>query len=426
MEAPLLRGTPLHPRTSQLCQAQNWRRWAGYVVAGSYELLHEREYFAIRTTAALIDVSPLYKYQVTGPDAERFLNRLIPRDVERCAVHQVLYTPWCDDAGKVIDDGTVARLDPDAFRLTSGEPNLRWLQDVAAGLAVTIGDISESLAALALQGPASREILQRLSDASLADLRFFRLTHALVAGIPTTITRTGYTGDLGYELWVEPDQAIPLWDRLTDAGAGYGLLPAGMLALDVARIEAGLPLIDVDYIPSNKALIEQQKSSPYELDLGWTVRLDKGPFVGRQALVAEEARGPAWRFTGLEVAWDSIEGLYAELGLPPALPLTAWRVSVPVYSKGEQVGYATSGCWSPILKRYIALAHLRSAWAEPGTELEMEVTVEHRRRRAAVRVVRKPFFDPPRKRALPGAEGVRGVSGSAPASGAPSGAGDAG
>lgn len=369
-------------------------------MAGSYELLHDREYFAIRTAAALIDVSPLYKYRVTGPDAERFLNRLIPRDMARCAVHQVLYTPWCDQAGKIIDDGTLSRLDADAFRLTAAEPNLRWLQDVAAGLDVTIEDITEALAALALQGPTSREILQRISDVPLDDLGFFRLTHARVAGIPATISRTGYTGDLGYELWVEAAHAVALWDGLVEAGAAYGLMPAGMLALDVARIEAGLPLIDVDYIPANKALIEERKSSPFELDLGWTVKLDKGPFVGRQALVAEKERGPEWQFQGLEIAWDSIERLYAEAGLPPGLPTTAWRTSVPVYSGGEQVGYATSGCWSPILKQYIALAHLRSGWAGPGTRLEMEVTVEHRRKRAEARVVKKPFYDPPRKRAV--------------------------
>ncbi len=396
----MLRGTPFHPRTATLCQAQNWRRWAGFVVAGSYELLHDREYFAIRTAAALIDVSPLHKYYLTGRDAERCLNRLVPRDVSRCAVGQVLYTPWCDEEGKVIDDGTLARLDTDAFRLTAAEPNLRWLQDVGAGLSVSIGDVTDSLAAVALQGPRSRDILQRISDADLAGLRFFRLIHARVAGIPATISRTGYTGDLGYELWVDAARALDLWDRLVEAGRGHGLLPAGILALDVARIEAGLPLIDVDYIPANKALIEDRKSSPYELDLGWTVDLGKGSFVGQRALAAERAREPAWKFRGLEVEWDSLERLYAQVGLPTEVPAVAWRTSVPVYSGDEQVGYATSGCWSPILKRYIALAHVRARWAEPGTAVEMEVTVEHRRQRAAAKVVRKPFYDPPRKRSV--------------------------
>jgi aminomethyltransferase len=394
----VLRGTPFHPRTSVLCQAQNWRRWAGHIVAGSYELLHDREYFAIRTAAALIDVSPLYKYRVLGRDAEPFLNRLVTRDVSRCAVGQVFYTPWCDQAGKVIDDGTLARLEENAFRLTAAEPNLFWLEDAAAGLDVTISDVSSSLAALALQGPASRQILESISEADLADLRFYWLTSGSIAGIPATISRTGYTGDLGYEIWVDASQALELWDALVEAGAPHGLLPAGILALDVARVEAGLLLIDVDYFPANRALIEDRKSSPYELGLGWTVKLDKGPFIGRRALIAEKGRGPSWRFCGLEIDWDSIEGLYSAVGLPPELPTTAWRTSVPLYSGGEQVGYATSGCWSPILKQYIALAHLRTPWAETGSELEMEVTVEHQRKRAAARVVKKPFYDPPRKR----------------------------
>ena len=394
----MLQGTPFHPRTSALCQAQNWRRWAGHIVASSYELLHDREYFAIRTAAALIDVSPLYKYRIAGRDAERFLNRLVTRDVGRCEVGQVLYTPWCDRAGKVIDDGTLARLEEDVFRLTAAEPNLYWLQDTATGLDVEISDVSGSLAALAIQGPASLRILESVAEADLDGLRFYWLTTGRIGGVPVTVSRTGYTGDLGYEIWVDADRALELWDALSGAGAPFGLLPAGMLALDVARVEAGLLLIDVDYVPANKALIEDRKSSPYELGLGWTVKLEKGPFVGRRALAAEKARGPAWGFRGLEVDWDSIERLYGAFGLPPELPLAAWRKSVPVYADGEQVGYATSGCWSPILKRYIAMAHLRGPWTATGTELEMEVTVEHRRKRAAARVVKKPFYDPPRKR----------------------------
>jgi aminomethyltransferase len=183
------------------------------------------------------------------------------------------------------------------------------------------------------------------------------------------------------------------------AGRDFGIQPAGMLALDVARIEAGLMLIDVDYVPANKALIEAQKSSPYELDLAWAVSLEKEQFVGREALAAEKARGPQWQFTGVEIGWEGLERLHADVGLATRVPAAAWRTSVPVYSGVEQVGYATSGGWSPLLKRYITLAHLRSPWARPGTQLDIEVTVEHRRKRAAARVVKKPFFDPERKRA---------------------------
>jgi aminomethyltransferase len=368
------------------------------VVASSYELTHEREYYAIRSAAALIDVSPLYKYMIRGSDAERFINHVVTRDVSKCAVHQVIYGPWCDNAGKVIDDGTLQRLGEDTFRLTSGEPNLRWLHDNALGLRVSIEDDSEATAALALQGPTSRDILQDVCDADLDQLKFFRLTFGRIVDIPVTITRTGYTGDLGYEIWVESGYAIRLWDALLDAGQPYGITPTGILALDISRIEAGLLLIGVDYIPTHRALIESRKSSPFELGLGWTVRLEKDRFVGRFALMEEWRRGPSWQLKGLEIDWDSLERTHAEFGLPPQRPSTAWRTSVPVYARGKQVGYATSGCWSPTLKKYIALAHLHNAHAQRDTQVEMEVTVEHQRKRALARVTDLPFFDPERKR----------------------------
>ena len=395
----MLLTTPFHPRTAPLCASHAWRRWAGYVVASSYELSHDREYHAIRSAAALLDISPLYKYHVTGSDAVRLIDRVITRNAARAEIGQVLYTPWCNAGGKVLDDGTVARLDEQSFRMTSAEPTLRWLEANARGLAVVIEDVSESLAALALQGPASRAILQQVSDTDLAPLKFFRLAVASVNGIPVTISRTGYTGDLGYEIWVAAADAVVLWDTLIAAGAPYGVTPAGMLALDVARIEAGLMLIDVDYVPARKALIAAQTSSPFELDLAWAVDLKKDDFVGARALAREAQRGPQWQFVGLDVEWNALERLYGEVGLAPQLPGVAWRTSTPAYAGGRQIGYATSGCWSPLLKQYIALAHLESPWAAPGTPLELEVTVEHRRQRAAARVVRKPFFNPERKRA---------------------------
>ncbi len=394
----MLRVTPFHPRTGPLCQAQNWRRWAGYVVASSYELTHEREYHAIRSAAALIDVSPLYKYQIVGADAVRFLNHLLTRDASKCHVGQVMYGPWCDGAGKVIDDGTLQRLGEASYRLTSGEPNLRWLMDSASGLRVNIKDDSDSTAALALQGPTSRDILKSVTDADLDGLKFFRLTHGRIDDIPVTISRTGYTGDLGYEVWVDASRAVNLWDVLMEAGGQHGIAPVGILAMDIARIEAGLLLIEVDYIPAHRALIESRKSSPFELGLGWTVRLEKGNFVGRNALLEEWRRGPAWQFKGIEVQWSSLERVYAAFGLPPQLPQIAWRASVPIYAGNRQIGYATSGCWSPTLKKYIALAHLRAAYAKLGTPVQIEVTAEHQRKKAAGRVVDLPLFDPERKR----------------------------
>jgi aminomethyltransferase len=395
----MLRETPFHPRTAALMEGQAWRRWAGYVVASAYELSHEREYHAVRSAAALFDVSPLYKYLIRGRDAARLLDRIVTRDVAACKVGQVLYTPWCDARGKVIDDGTISRLDEATFRMTAADPSIRWLHLNATGLDVAIEDVSERTAALSLQGPNARAILELACGQPLSALRYFRLTTGKIRGVPVTISRTGYTGDLGYEVWIDAGQALVAWDALVEVGTGYGITPAGMLALDLARNEAGLLLIEVDYISAHHAVIDAQTSTPFELSLGWTVVLDKERFIGQDALRAEHARGPAWRFVGIEIDWVSLERLYADVGLPPKLPTTAWRTSVPLYVGGQQVGYATSGCWSPLLKRYIALAHVEAPYGEPGTALEMEVTVEHRRRRAAAAVRPLPFFNPERKRA---------------------------
>jgi aminomethyltransferase len=396
---PTLKTTPFHPRTSPLVRAQTWRRWAGYQVASAYEPHPDREYAAIRNSAALLDVSPLYKYRITGRDAAHLLDRMVTRDVMNCRVGQVLYTPWCDVRGKVIDDGTISRLDEQTFRLTSAEPNVRWLWMNAVGLDVSIDDISERTGALALQGPLSRVILQQLTPADLSTLKYFRLVHTKVRDIPVTISRTGYTGDLGYELWVDAERGVALWDALIEAGTPYGITPAGIWALDLARIEAGLVMLDVDYFSAHRAMIEDQKSSPVELNLAWTVSREKGPYNGRRALRAELARGAAWAFVGLDVRWESLERIYAERGLAPQLPTVAWRTSAPVYRHGKQIGYATSGCWSPLLKKYLALAHLRAPHFMPETEVKLEVTVEHRRKHADAIVRKLPFFDPPRKKA---------------------------
>jgi len=395
----MLKTTPFHSRTAPLVQGQAWRRWAGYMVASAYELLHEREYAAIRNSAALLDVSPLYKYLVSGPGAVRLLDRMVTRNVTKCALNQVMYTTWCDARGKVIDDGTISRLAEGQFRLTSAEPNLRWLSLNAAGLDAAIEDVSERTGALALQGPLSRTILSQICDAELTGLKYFRLLQTTAQGIPVTISRTGYTGDLGFELWVDASRAVELWDLLIQAGTPYGITPAGIWALDLARIEAGLVMLDVDYHSAHHALIPAQESSPLELGLEWTVSWDKGPYNGRRALRAERQRGAEWRLVGLAVDWESLESLYREVGLPPQLPGLAWRTSVPVYHGGKQIGYASSGCWSPLLKQYLALAHLRAPHFAPGTPVRFELTVEHRRLQADARVVKLPFYDPERKRA---------------------------
>ena len=395
----MLKTSPFHSRTAPLVRAQTWRRWAGYQMASAYDPHPEREYAAIRNAAALIDVSPLYKYRITGKDAARLLDRMVTRDVTKCRVGQVLYTPWCDAHGKVIDDGTISRLDEGTFRLTSADSSLRWLYLNATGMDVRIEDISETTGALSLQGPLSCALLQQTTPADLAALKYFRLVHTTIRDIPVTISRTGYTGDLGYEIWVAAPQAPALWDALIHIGTSYGIVPTGVWALDIARIEAGLIMLDVDYFSAHHVLIEDQKSTPFEINLAWTVSATKGPFNGRRALAAERARGSAWNFVGIDIEWESLERLFAEHHLPPQIPSVAWRASAPVYRSGEQIGYATSGCWSPLLKRSLALAHLRSPHFAPGTQVEIEVTVEHRRKQARATVRQLPFFDPERKKA---------------------------
>jgi aminomethyltransferase len=379
---------------------QEWRDWSGYMMAALYEPSHEREYYAVRNSAALFDVSPLYKYEVTGPDALALVNRVMTRDIGKCAIGQVMYSPWCDDEGKVIDDGTISRLAENHFRLTSAMHNLRWFQDCGLGLNATVTDISLDIAALALQGPHARNILKRVvTGVDLDSLKFFRLAEGQCDGFPLTITRTGYTGDLGYELWVAPQYAERLWDILLERGQGYGITPAGLVALDVARIEAGFPLIEIDYIPAPRALIPAQKSSPFEIGLGWAVALNKGYFVGRPALLAEKEHGSRWAFVGLEVFWPDIEQLYHAFDLTPALAGRAIRLSVPVYKEGRQIGQATSRTFSPLLKQYIALATIEAVYGEVGAQVDLEMTVEFQRKVARATVVRLPFFDPPRKRA---------------------------
>ena len=394
-------GTALHERVMQLCESLNFRDWAGYYAASVYETHHEHEYNAIRNAAAMIDVSPLFKYRISGPDAARFINRVIARDIERVAVGQAIYCCWCDEQGKVIDDGTISRLAENQYRWTAAEPNLRWFHQNSLGLDVEMEDISRDLAALAIQGPTSSRLLQSVVGSEIANLKYFRVTRGRIAGIDVEISRTGYTGDLGYEIWIPWNDAPKVWDALVEAGGPFDLHPAGMLALDVARIEAGLILIDVDYTSSKKALIESQKYSPYEIGLGRLVDLRKENFIGREALVEENRRGSNRSLVGLELNWDDVERLYDATGLAPQVSSTASRVAVPVYRSGSQIGKATSSTWSPALKKMIALASISSPHARTGTELQMEITVEAVRHKVRTNVRELPFFNPARKTATP-------------------------
>ena len=393
-------GTPFHDRTFRLCESLSYREWSGYYTVSSYETHHDHEYHAIRDSVAIIDISPLFKYVVSGPDAERLVNRVITRDASRIAAGQVVYTTWCDEQGKVIDDGTVSRLEEDRFRWTAAEPNLRWLRRNAAGLRVQIEDVSESTAALALQGPLAARLLRSVAEADIDALGYFRVTGGRIAGVDVDISRTGYTGDLGYEIWIPSASALTVWDALASSGLAYGLKPAGMLALDVARVEAGLLLLDVDYHSSRKATIPSQAYSPYELGLGRLVHLETD-FIGRDALAAEHQRGPRRRIVGLEIDWADVEALHETIGLVPVAPAAASRVAVPVMKDGRQVGRATTTAWSPTLKRLLAIATIEGPHFTRGTRVQFEVTVEGVRHLAGATVVPTPFLNPARKTALP-------------------------
>ena len=394
-------GTAVHERALRLCESLNFREWAGYYAASVYETHHEHEYNAIRNAAAIIDISPLYKYRVSGPHAARFINRVIARDISKVDIGQVIYCCWCDEQGQVIDDGTISRLGESVYRWTAAEPNLRWFRENSLGLDVQIDDISAEVAALALQGPTSARLLQAVSAADIANLKYFRVTRAKIAGIDLEISRTGYTGDLGYEVWIPWNDAPKVWDALIDNGAAFDLQPAGMLALDVARIEAGLVLIDVDYTSSKKALIESQKYSPYEIGMGRLVDLKKESFIGRAALEKENRAGSPLALVGLEINWDDVERLHDALGLAPQISSTASRIAVPVYRGNSQIGKATSTTWSPTLKKMIALASIRRDCAPPGAQLEIELTIEAMRQKARATVRELPFFNPPRKTGTP-------------------------
>jgi aminomethyltransferase len=407
-------GSPFHARTAPLNRKQQWREWSGYWASSSYADAHDIEYNAIREAAALIDVSPLYKYRVIGRDALALVDRIITRDASKMAVGQVYYTPWCDEHGMVIDDGTVHRVAEDEFFWTAADPQFRWLTLNARGLEVAIDDVTESLAAVALQGPFARSVLEAATEESFEDLRYFRRRDSQLPGatfeggvtpasLPIGVSRTGYTGDLGYELWIPIERAADAWDALMAAGRAYGIRPAGMLALDVVRLEAGLVLLEVDYTSARHALNPEQNYSPFELAMGKLVNLDKAAdFVGRLALRREQAKGgPPRRLVGVQLDWHGIEASFSAQGLPPAISPSVNRAAVPAYAPvgNRQVGKVTSHGWSPILKQAIGLASVEPGFERVGSKLAVEWTVEGHRGRVEATVVPLPFLDLPRKRA---------------------------
>jgi aminomethyltransferase len=359
-----------------------------------------------------MDLSPLRKFELTGPDAEALLQYCLTRDVRRLAVGQVVYTAMCYAHGGMIDDGTLFRLGHNNFRWIGGDDfSGIWLRQQAEkmGFKAWVRSSTDQLHNIAVQGPKSRELLSEIiwtapAQPAISELGWFRFAIGRIGhfeGAPVVISRTGYTGELGYEIFCHPKDALAVFDAVWEAGQGRGIKPLGLEALDMLRIEAGLLLIDVDFVSSMRTLFEVQKSTPYELGLGWTVALGKPCFVGQEALRREKERGPAWTTVGLVLDLPALEAVYAGFGMPLHLPYRSWNDAVPIYAdaeRREQVGKATSGTWSPILKSYIAIARVLPRLGEPGGRVFIEETVEARRFAVPARVVKLPFFDPPRKK----------------------------
>lgn len=408
--------TPLFERQVTDNESLAWRDWAGHAAPVHYEPEFHREYWAIRQSAGILDVSPLYKYEFFGADAEVLAQRLLTRDVSRCRVGQVMYGCWCNDDGDVLQDGNLWRLGEQHFRLSAADPSLRWFEDCASDLDVEVRDTSRELAALAVQGPRSHRILEQLFGVSVGDLGYFRGTSLNWRGGEIGLTRTGFTGDLGYEVWIPGARAEEVWDALLAVGREHGALPAGLAALDAVRIEAGLVLIEVDFFSAAHCLLDERKSTPYDLGLGWTVKLvDGNDFVGRRAL---EQRAREWTVCGLEVTWPELERHYRARGLRPQMVgHGADRTAVPLRLEGEVVGQVTSRFFSPLLKRHIGLCSIRlEAFGLEGDArdqllhgraVELELDIERERVAAVARLCALPHYDPPHKRAKLGRDAPR-------------------
>jgi aminomethyltransferase len=394
-------GTAFFERQRELNTKLSWGEWSGYHAAAVFADFVDIEYNAVREAAAVIDVTPLYKYEVRGADAAALLDRVVTRDISAMALGQVIYTPWCDEEGKVIDDGTVTRLDENRFRVTAADPSYRWFAMNATGLDVEIDDISEATAGLALQGRLSRHVLERATGQDWFDLRYFRRRPTAIEGVDVDVTRTGYTGDLGYELWIPVEGALAVWDRLFEVGADYGIRPAGIQALDICRLEASLILIEAEYTSARPAFAPELKYSPFEIGLGRLVRFDKAAeFTGKRALLAErDARGPERRLVGLELDWSAIEAMYARHDLAPQISPQVQRAPVPVHKEGVQVGRATSVGWGPTIKKMVGFGSVDKGLTKIGTRLSVEWTVEGERGKVGATVVPMPFLDLDRKRA---------------------------
>ena len=399
----MIRTTPFHDRTSALNQTGLWQHWSGHLAANRYQISDKFEYFAVRNGVGIFDTSPLYKYRIAGRDAERFLAGMLARDIRTCPPWHAQYTTWLDERGFVLEDGVIQHRGPDEYLLTAAEPNYAWFADRIGRLSVTIEEVSLDIGALAVQGPRSRGLLSRMVP-TVDELPFFGITTGTIGGRPVAVSRTGYTGDLGYEIWVETPDALTVWDTLWDAVDGHGVLPYGMAALYMLRIEAGLLLLGADFDSSRFAFNDAHRSTPLELGWAWMFKGledDDRPFIGRRALLSERAEKTSrWRMVGLVVDWEDYDRVYTDAGLIPPKDHRPVHEDWMVYDdERARVGYATSFMYSPILQRHIALARVRPDLARPGTRVFLEFTVDHRYQQVAAHVARLPLYNPERKTA---------------------------
>ena len=400
----MIRTTPFHERTAVLNQTQLWSHWSNFLVADRYQLSDKAEYFAVRNAAGVFDTSPLYKYRITGRDAEAYLAGVLARDIRACPDGRAQYTCWLDERGFVVEDGVVLHPRRDEYLLTSAEPNFAWFADRIGRRDVHIEEVSDEIGTLALQGPRSRDLLAKLVP-RVERLPYFGVDSGEIGGAEVTVSRTGYSGDLGYEIWVAAADALRVWDALWESVQGHGVQPFGLAALSMLRIEAGLLLLDADFDSSRYAWNDAHRSTPLELGWGWMfgdLKRDDRAFIGRRALERELAEKTSrWAMRGLVVDWQDYDRVYDDAGLVPPKDHTPvvedWMVYDDVHQ--QQVGYATSFMYSPVLQRHIAIARVRPDVAEPGTRVRLEFTVDHQYEQVAARVARLPLYAPERKTA---------------------------
>ena len=402
----MVKRTPFHERLEPLNQPEIWEHWAGYLVAPRYQYSDLAEYYSTRNAVSLFDTSPLFKYKFSGAGAEAYLAKVMARDIRKCRIGQAQYTIWCDEAGYVMEDGVIMRVAADEYWLTSAEPNLRYFRQLAKGFEVVIEDISSQYGILAVQGPHSIDVMRQLSE-DVEKLRFFRLTQTKMAGIDVTVSRTGFTGDLGYEVWVPAEDALPLFDAIWNAGEGHNIIAMGSFSLSIARIEAGLLLIDVDFYNARYAWTDAQRETPHELGWAWMFKnlaKDDRDFIGRAAIEKEIATASSrWNTVGLAIDWRDYDRLHREAGIMTPKDGVMVQETMTIYKRSDvpwqYAGYTSSFMWSSLTKQHVAIAKLPLELCEPGTEVDLEISVIRQPQYVLSRVVELPFFNPARKTA---------------------------